>query len=62
MATKKTYAELKERARQIAIEWQLTDGDYPYSYEGLLILCEYFHKLGKRFGLIREFRDNAIPC
>lgn len=57
-----TYAERKENARQIAIDWQLNDSDYPYSYEGLAIIGEYFYKLGKRFGLLREFRENAIPC
>lgn len=59
---KKSYQELKEEARQKAIEWQLNDSDYPYSYEGYAILGEYFYKLGKRYGLLREFRENAIPC
>lgn len=57
-----TYQEGKEKARQTAIEWQLTDGDYPYSYGGYLIIQEYFYKLGKRYGLLREFRENCIPC
>ena len=57
-----TYAQRKEAARQEAIDWQLTDGDYPYSYEGLAIIGNYFYKLGKRYGLLREFRENAIPC
>lgn len=56
------YKELKERARQIAIDWQNTDADFPYSYEGLAMIGEYFYKLGKRFGLLREFRENGIPC
>ena len=56
------YAAGKEKARNIAIEWQYTDGDYPYSYEGLIILQEYFYKIGKRYGLLREFRENGIPC
>ena len=56
------YRELKERARQKAIDWQLEDGDYPYSYEGLSIVGDFFYKLGKRFGLLREFRENGIPC
>ena len=58
----KTYAERKEEARNIAIEWQYTDGNYQYSYEGLAILCEYFRKIGKRYGLLKEFRENGIPC
>lgn len=57
-----TYAERKEAARQIAIDWQLNESDYPYSYGGMAILTDYFYKLGKRFGLLREFRENGIPC
>ena len=57
-----TYAQRKEAARQEAIDWQLHDSDYPYSYGGLAIICNYFYKLGKRFGLLREFRENGIPC
>lgn len=57
-----TYAERKENARQIAIDWQLNESDYPYSYGGLAILTDYFYRLGKRFGLLREFRENGIPC
>ena len=60
--SKPTYQQRKEAARQEAIEWQHNDGDYPYSYEGLSIVGDYFYKLGKRFGLLREFRENAIPC
>lgn len=58
----KSYQEKKEAARQEAIDWQLNDSDYPYSWEGLIIIGEYFYKLGKRFGLLREFRENGIPC
>lgn len=57
-----SYKEAKEKARNIAIEWQLNDSDYPYSYEGYAILAEYFYKLGKRYGLLKEFRENGIPC
>ena len=56
------YQKAKERAREIAIDWQLTESDYPYSYEGYAILTSYFYKLGKRTGLLREFRENGIPC
>lgn len=56
------YQEQKEKAREIAIEWQQNDSDFPYSYEGLAIVGEYFYKLGKRYGLLKEFRENGIPC
>lgn len=57
-----SYQEGKEAARQEAIEWQLNESDYPYSQEGLNIIGKYFYKIGKRFGLLREFRNNGIPC
>ena len=37
-----TYAERKETARQIAIDWQLNESDHPYSYGGIAILTNYF--------------------
>lgn len=62
MENKRTYQDGKERARKIAIDWQLNNSDYNYSYEGITIVSNYFYNLGKRFGLLREFRENAIPC
>lgn len=59
---KKTYQQFKEAARQTAIDWQHEDSGYPYRYEGLAILGDFFYKLGKRFGLLREFKENGIPC
>lgn len=56
------YQKLKEKAREIAIDWQLDSADKDISYGELAEIGEYFYKLGKRFGLLREFRENAIPC
>lgn len=53
-----TYAQRKENARQLAIEWQ--GNDTAYSYEGIGIVSDYFYKLGKRYGLLREFKENGI--
>lgn len=58
----KTYQELKEEARQIAIDWQIEASEQDYSYGELADYGEYFYKLGKRYGLLKEFRENAIPC
>ena len=56
------YNRLKEAAIQAAIEWQLTSGDEPISYSELAEVCQRFYTLGKRYGLLKEFRDNGIPC
>ena len=58
--TRKSYAELKEAARQEAMEWQDWLSDHAVSYGGLAIALAYFENLGKRYGLIQEFRENAI--
>lgn len=55
-----TYAEKKEKARNEAIEWSFWAGENPLSYEGLAIACNHFYKLGKRYGLLKEFRENGI--
>lgn len=54
------YYELKEKARQEAIDWQLDFSNHSYSYYELMEFGEYFYKLGKRYGLLREFRENCI--
>ena len=59
---KREYEQGKAKAREEAIEWQLNDSDYPYSYGGLVILQDYFYKRGKKYGLLTEFRENGIPC
>ena len=56
----KTYAERKEEIRNEAIEYQMSWQDHCYSYEGIIIMAEYFERMGRRYGLLREFRENAI--
>lgn len=59
---RKYYNRLKEAARQAAIEWQLTFGGNPMSCNELADVCQQFYTLGKRYGLLKEFRENCIPC
>ena len=59
---RKTYEQRKEEARQEAIDWQYEAGERSMSYGELAEAGEYFEKLGRRYGLLREFRENAIPC
>jgi len=56
------YQTGKEKARQIAIEWQMEASEQNYSYGELADYGEYFRKIGKRYGLLKEFRENSIPC
>jgi hypothetical protein len=55
-----SYAEKKEHARNKAIEWQSDFCNHNYSWGELAWFSDYFTKLGKRYGLIKEFRENAI--
>lgn len=55
-----SYQERKERARQKAIEWQLDFSNNNYSYSELADFYTYFYKLGKRYGLLKEFKENGI--
>ena len=62
MRDKRTYQERKERAREVAMDWQLNEAEKPMYMSEYAEIGEYFYKLGRRFGLLREFRENAIPC
>ena len=55
-----TYQREKERVRDKAIEWQTDFGNHNYSYEELAAWNGYFEKLGKRYGLLAEFRENGV--
>lgn len=54
------YEIEKEKARDKAIEWQLDFDNHNYSYGEIADIQGYFEKLAKRYGLIKEFRENAI--
>lgn len=56
----KTYQERKEEARDRAIEWQREAGKRCLSYGELAEAGAYFLKLAKRYGLIKEFKENGI--
>ena len=54
------YQRGKARARDAAIIYQLDFDKYNYSWYDLVTIQAYFEKLARRFGLLREFRENAI--
>ena len=54
----RTYAERKQDLREKAIFWQTVE--YDYSYGELALWNDYFRENGKRYGLLQEFRENAI--
>lgn len=54
------YQHRKEAARQEAIDWQVEFSEHSYSYDKLVVFQEHFVQLGRRFGLLSEFRENGI--
>lgn len=55
----KTYAERKNAARQLAIDYQYTNCGGLSCME-LSRINNYFETIGARYGLITEYRENAI--
>lgn len=54
------YQKQKERVRNEAIDWQLDFCNHNYSWGELAYFSDYFYTMGKRYGLLTEFRENAI--
>lgn len=55
-----TYREQKEKARELAVQWQHDFANNNYSWLELANFTNYFTRLGKRYGLLKEFRENGI--
>jgi hypothetical protein len=56
----RTYAERKADAREKALIFQYDFACLPWSYGELGTIGEQFEKIGKRYGLIKEFKENGI--
>ena len=55
-----TYQKRKEDARQQALEWQANFAEIPQGWLDIMQAGEYFDKLARRYGLVKEFRENGI--
>lgn len=59
----KNYEERKNSLRDLAIDFQIAndgDTDVQLSMGEIGAASAYFERMGKRYGLLREFRENAI--
>ena len=54
------YQSKKAQAQQKAIDYQLYASDNNLSYAEIAEQGEYFYKLAKRYGLVKEFKENGI--
>lgn len=57
---KASYRETKEILKEFAQEWSLNFNEYRYNYEELAFYGDFFQTYGKRYGLLQEFKENAI--
>ena len=55
-----TYKEKKASAYELALDYQYNFASLSWSYGELADICAYFEMIGKRYGLYREFKENAI--
>ena len=56
----KKYYTNKERARNLAITWQHNFENQNRSWQYCISWSERFTRIGKKYGLLREFRENGI--
>lgn len=54
------YQEMKEKVRERAIMWQNDFSENVMTWGECAAWQEYFNRLGRKYGLIREFRENGI--
>ena len=54
------YKKEKNILRDFAIDWQYKYADLRYSWGDLYDWQQFFSEYGKKYGLLREFRENAI--
>lgn len=50
----------KEKARAEALDWQWNFEEYNLSWYELYLQQIRFEKLARRFGLIKEFKENGV--
>ena len=55
----KNYRERQSSVRETAIDFQIAD-EGGLSMEELGRIFNWFHEQGKRYGLLKEFQENAI--
>ena len=56
----KDYTTKKEELRQRAINWQYAQSEHYFGMMTVSIVSSYFMKQAKKYGLIKEFKENAI--
>lgn len=55
-----SYRKMQDKIRNEARDWIDWCADNPVSWEGIAIANEYFTRVGKRYRLLEEFRENGV--
>ena len=56
----KNYQERKENLKDLAIDYSLHFAPLPWSYGEIATIQDYFYTNARRYGLIKEFKENCI--
>jgi len=56
----KTYKQEQERVRELAKQWQAEFTTRSHSWAEVGEDAARFERLARRYGLVREFRENGI--
>lgn len=56
----RNYKNLRDILQGFAIQWQSDFNNYHYTQKELIDWSNFFEKYGKKYGLLREFRENGI--
>ena len=56
----KTYKERKGFLRDMAIDFSVASAEFGFSWWEIAEIQEEFERVGKKYGLLREFRENGI--
>lgn len=59
MAAQK-YLQRKAHARELAIIWQYNFANSSHSWQYCIEWANRFERIGRKYGLLREFRENCI--
>ena len=55
-----TYAERQDSLRNIAIDFQRAEQGYHFYWSDYCTVTNFFESYGRKYGLLREFRENGI--
>ena len=54
------YQERKNSLQELAVIWQLDFSSLSWSYNELSEISNFFEVNGKRYGLLKEFKENCV--